>query len=68
MKTPKTLLAIAAVLTVGASAMAAPSHRVHRMDARAAAIHHESARAQMQYDPAANALIWCSVCSGRPSS
>ena len=45
MKTPKTLLAIAAVLTVGATAMAAPSHRVHRMDARAAAIHHESARA-----------------------
>jgi hypothetical protein len=56
-KTSKTILAIAALLTVSATAMAAPSHRVHRMDARdAATIHQQRARTQMQYDPAANAF------------
>lgn len=58
-KTTKTMLMIVSLLTVSATAMAAPaSQRSHRLDSRAAAIQY-NARAQapdLRYDPSTYAF------------
>lgn len=57
-KTTTVMLAIASLLTVSATAMAATSHRSHRMDSRAAVTQFD-ARAQgpsLRYDPSTYAF------------
>lgn len=61
LKTTKAMLAIASLLTVTATAMAAPSsHRAHRMDARTATTSaNYNVRAQasgLHYDPSTGAF------------